>query len=382
MSKSQIEALLTSFPSLTNLRTQHTSVETKTVRYVYQPLEELYMVLITTKGSNILQDIDTLHLFAQVVTFVCNNNLDEREVLRNAFELISAFDEIITMGYRETLTLPQIKNILEMESQEEKIQDIISRVKNISINADGRTRNKKQVKNENVEHDNWKCNDVKWQSLGPDKVVDLPPILDPVNINQFEHHPLMLQLHLTITTTKLRLPKGIHWRERSDCRSVPAMKGKGMQLGGKTNALLKNALSNEISLAEESASNVSVSVPSHASAENSPPVASEGIQISVIETMSAKANRDGNVESLEVQGQLNLQISDSTISRVQIEVNSDDTDGTQFKSHPNVDRNLFKDQHKIGLRDSSRPFPLNQQMSVLRWRLQGKADKSLPISGS
>jgi coatomer subunit delta len=160
------------------------------------------------------------------------------------------------------------------------------------------------------------------------------------------------------------------------------MKGKGMQLGGKTNARLKNALSNEISLAEESASNVSASVPSHAPAENSPPIASEGIQISVIETMSAKANRDGNVESLEVQGQLNLQISDSAISRVQIEVDSDDTDGTQFKSHPNVDRNLFKDQHKIGLRDSSRPFPLNQQMSVLRWRLQGKADKSLPISGS
>jgi coatomer subunit delta len=133
------------------------------------------MVLITTKGSNILQDIDTLHLFAQVVTFICNNNLDEREVLRNAFELISAFDEIITMGYRETLTLPQIKNILEMESQEEKIQDIISRVKNISISADSRTRNKRQLKSENVEHDNWKCNDVKSQSLAPDKVVDLLP---------------------------------------------------------------------------------------------------------------------------------------------------------------------------------------------------------------
>jgi coatomer subunit delta len=128
MSKSQVETLLTSFPRLTNLWTQHTSIETTTVRYVYQPLEELYMILITTKGSNILEDIDTLHLFAQVVTSICNNNLDEREVLRNAFELISAFDEIITLGYRETLNLPQVKSILEMESQEEKIQDIISRV--------------------------------------------------------------------------------------------------------------------------------------------------------------------------------------------------------------------------------------------------------------
>ena len=86
------------------------------------------MVLITSKNSNILQDIDTLHLFAQVVTSVCRTSLDEREILGNAFELLSAFDEIVCLGYKENLTLPQVKNILEMESHEEKIQEIIARV--------------------------------------------------------------------------------------------------------------------------------------------------------------------------------------------------------------------------------------------------------------
>jgi len=128
MPKSRIEALLASFPKLTSTGTQHTSVETDTVRYVYQPLEEMYMVLITSKHSNILQDIDTLHLFAQVVTSVCRTSLDEREILENAFELLSAFDEIVCLGYKENLTLPQVKNILEMESHEEKIQEIIARV--------------------------------------------------------------------------------------------------------------------------------------------------------------------------------------------------------------------------------------------------------------
>ena len=128
MPKARIEALLASFPKLTSQGTQHTTVETDNLRYVYQPLEELYMVLITSKRSYILQDIDSLHLFAQVVTSVCRNGLDEREILRNAFELLSAFDEIVCLGFRENLTLPQVKNILEMESQEEKIQDIIARV--------------------------------------------------------------------------------------------------------------------------------------------------------------------------------------------------------------------------------------------------------------
>lgn len=127
MPRSRVEALLASFPKLADSGTQHTTVEQDNVRFVYQPLDELYMVLITNRQSNILQDIDSLHLFAQVVTSTCRN-LDEREILKNAYELLSAFDELVTLGYRENLTISQIKTFLEMESHEERIQDIIARV--------------------------------------------------------------------------------------------------------------------------------------------------------------------------------------------------------------------------------------------------------------
>lgn len=59
---------------------------------------------------------------------MCTKGLDEREILRNAYELLSAFDELVTLGYRENLTIGQIKTFLEMESHEERIQEIISRV--------------------------------------------------------------------------------------------------------------------------------------------------------------------------------------------------------------------------------------------------------------
>ena len=132
MSRARIESLLASFPKLIPTGTQHTSVETADVRYVYQPLEDLYILLITSKASNILQDIETLHLFARVVSDMCRS-AEQREILKNAFELLGAFDEIVSMGYREQVNLMQVRNVLEMESHEEKIQEIIARVRGAGL---------------------------------------------------------------------------------------------------------------------------------------------------------------------------------------------------------------------------------------------------------
>lgn len=163
MPRSRIEALLASFPKLADSGTQHTTVEQDNVRFVYQPLDELYMVLITNRHSNILQDIDSLHLFAQVVTSTCKN-VDEREITKNAYELLSAFDELVTLGYRENLTLSQIKTFIEMESHEERIQEIIARVGSKQspptvhrTDALGRTKSLRPPKSANVRPSNSRC---------------------------------------------------------------------------------------------------------------------------------------------------------------------------------------------------------------------------------
>jgi hypothetical protein len=74
ISRVRIEGLLAAFPKLMGSgrqghasAIQHTFIETETVRYVYQPLEGLYMLLLTNKSSNILEDLDTLHLLAKLV---------------------------------------------------------------------------------------------------------------------------------------------------------------------------------------------------------------------------------------------------------------------------------------------------------------------------
>ena len=51
---------------------QCTHVETDAIRYVYVPIEKLFLVLITTKNSNIIEDLEVLRQLNQVVAQACS----------------------------------------------------------------------------------------------------------------------------------------------------------------------------------------------------------------------------------------------------------------------------------------------------------------------
>jgi len=119
--KSQIEGLLGSFIRLVDVEQQHTFIENEAARFVYQHFEETYLVLTTTKDSNIVEDIETLRLLQKIVQHYCPFGLDEANILKNSFEIIWAFDDVISLGHRESVTLGQLLTYAEMESAEERI---------------------------------------------------------------------------------------------------------------------------------------------------------------------------------------------------------------------------------------------------------------------
>ena len=131
MTRIRIEGLLAAFPKLVggtaNQGKQHTYVETENVRYVYQPLENgtMYLLLVTNKASNILEDLDVLRMLAKTLPEYCYQQVDEEGVSKAAFELIFAFDEVISAGHKENVTMSQIRTFMEMESHEEKLHKMI-----------------------------------------------------------------------------------------------------------------------------------------------------------------------------------------------------------------------------------------------------------------
>jgi hypothetical protein len=54
--------------------------------------------------------------------------VDEKEIFQNAFELLSAFDEIVALGYKENVNLAQIRTYTEMDSHDERVYDAMRQV--------------------------------------------------------------------------------------------------------------------------------------------------------------------------------------------------------------------------------------------------------------
>ena len=54
--------------------------------------------------------------------------MDEKEIFEHAFELLSAFDEIVALGYKENVNLAQIRTYTEMDSHDERVHDAMKQV--------------------------------------------------------------------------------------------------------------------------------------------------------------------------------------------------------------------------------------------------------------
>lgn len=69
-----------------------------------------------------------------------NVGLDDKVVMKKAFDLILAFDDVITHGYRESVTMAQIESYLEMDSTDEKMHKKMQLIRE----AEAREISKKQ----------------------------------------------------------------------------------------------------------------------------------------------------------------------------------------------------------------------------------------------
>jgi hypothetical protein len=164
-------------------------------------------------------------------------------------------------------------------------------------------------------------------------------------------------------------------------------KGKGMQLGKKSKTTdmferVRGDMGAEVEDSQPLVPNNPVPAEQAPAGQASISLDRDAIHVTIAETISAKLSREGSLTYLEIKGDLQLKISDQTLTKVKLELTANASHGAQFKTHPNVDRNLFNSSKTIQMSNTSRGFPVNNSVGVLRWRATPKLDDSsaLPIT--
>ena len=104
------------------------------------------------------------------------------------------------------------------------------------------------------------------------------------------------------------------------------------------------------------------------------------VHLKLEDKIIVRLGRDGGIQTFELSGLLTLRVSDELFGRIRIELDNNDTRGIQLQTHPNVDKELFKSKGQIGLKNPAKPFPLNTDVGILKWRYQTQDESAIPLT--
>mmetsp|Transcript_2751 Transcript_2751/g.5317 ORF Transcript_2751/g.5317 Transcript_2751/m.5317 type:complete len:541 (-) Transcript_2751:34-1656(-) len=373
MTRLRIEGILAAFPKLIEsgsegVGKQHTYVETGSIRYVYQPIEGLYLVLVTTRGSNIVEDLDTLRLLSKVIPEY--SMVTEDEVTSNVFDLIFAFDEVLLLGYKDNITLDGIRTNLEMDSHNEKLHIMVTMSK-INEAKDEAKRKAASIKAMKAT--------APMPGIGPSTGIG-PSSGGGISSSDVNDGIGSFNSSSSPSAAAASRPdSGSMYGSKAES-SVPSstgMKlGKGLKLGSKggkgLSALQQMAKEEGIdanALVQQQSAKVNTSAPGAV-------VRTDPVEVRITETVSVIYDRDSAVNKVEIKGVITLTChEDDSKIKLQLE-NYGDVAPFQFTPHPNLSKPDFLKSNLLKLK-TDKPFPKDKPLGILKWRYLSKDDESM-----
>ncbi|CAL8068027.1 unnamed protein product [Calicophoron daubneyi] len=386
MTKARIEGLIATFPKLLGEGKQHTFVETESVRYVYQPLEQLYVLLITTKASNILEDLETLRLFARVIPEY-SSGTDESDIINSAFQLIFAFDEIVALGYREDVNLSQIRTFMEMDSYEERVFRTVQESKEREAKElmDRKARDLQQARQEAQKRGGSGLSNLrgfKGSNTGFGSDTAKPD----------EPRVMIMRDHFA--------ESGGDSTPSAATKLLSTVKRTGMQLGGRGVAgavdqfvdQLKaegEAVTEDLSKLLDSGGSTGQTVDRGGrGVTEKKAIKKENLHIRIEEKLQVQAKRDGGLEQMELLGIMHALASSTDTNEAHMRVDTTQAvspinerqPAAQLQTHPNLDKKAFHNSNWLQIKPGGKPLPVGQEVGVLRWRLQTQDESVLPLA--
>jgi hypothetical protein len=386
MNRMRVEGLLAAFPKLIGHSRQHTFVETDAVRYVYQPMENnMFLLLITNKASNIVEDLGTLRLLAKVVPDV-TGSISEHSVNEHAFEIIFAFDEVLTTGgYKEDISPSTIRTNLEMHSHEEEMALMLKKSKEDAARGQMQAQ-AKAIKDRQMAalRDNLMHGGSGAGARPPSGMVGFggggpqrPGGFDMFGAGGGGGGAADSGFGAPSDNPYANLGK-VNEPEPE----VPKVMAKGMKLGGvggvakKKDSLMAGMLAEDnLAMGSGNVSSDPFGLGLGAPAVAAPSAPSAPATILVEERMIVQMSREGEVKSSEVKGTITYTANTNAGTEANVTVNKSAYSGKcgagwSFATHPKVDKASYEKSGLLTLK-GGKPYPLNRPVGILRWNYSG-----------
>ncbi|CAJ1021160.1 putative Adaptor complexes medium subunit family [Leishmania shawi] len=377
ISRVRIEGLLSAFPRLleSSMNKQVTYIDAGTVRYVYQPIEELFLVLVTTTKSNIVEDLATLQLMGRLIPEYIPEGITEASLEAHSFEVFFALDEVVVCGKRENSTVEQIRVYLGMDSYEERIA------------LEEKQRQMAEAKKITAEHAR-KMRERRMSGGGPSGGAYGGISSDDPNYGGFGSSTIAggsMSMYASDggMETTYPAPSAVMNSHTSAPLKMSTAPRSGMCLSKARKADISSKIQKEMGIPASQAPGApgeasELGVMRHNAMEL--PVAvvpQEAVNITIEEKMSAALQRDGEATSIDIKGELTVLVADPQHDHIKLML-APVSEAFTFRAHAKVNKTLFASDQVLTMADG-KPFPVQQPVTILRWRL---SDPSItaPIS--
>jgi coatomer subunit delta len=373
ISRVRVEGLLSAFPRLleSSVSKQVTYIDAGSVRYVYQPVEDLFLVLVTTTKSNIVEDLATLHLMGRLLPEYVPEGITEATLEAHAFEVFFALDEVVVCGKRENSTVEQIRTYLEMDSYEERMA------------LEEKQRQMEEAKKITAEHAR-KMRERKMGG-GPTGGAYGGISSDDPNYGGFGSSSNGGgSMNMYAGGGGMGNTGGAGFSTPSASSQMPmttaAAPRSGMSLGKARKTDISSKIQKEMGITPASPSAALGAVGQQQASMELPAAAAaqEAVNITVEEKMSAALSRDGEPAAVDIKGELTVTVADPQCDHIKLML-APVSDAFTFRAHAKVNKTLFASDQVLTMADG-KAFPVQQPVTILRWRQSGAAAVPAPIN--
>ncbi|CAI2366781.1 unnamed protein product [Moneuplotes crassus] len=350
ISKLKMEEYIKTFPKLIESGSQCTYIDTDSVRYVYLPIDDLYLVLITNKMSHIIEDTEILRQLHKIILKICNTGINEKQVSNHAFDLILSFDDVITVnGYRDSVTMSQLEAYLEMDSTDEKMHMKMRKIREKEAKEIA-SKKMKEIKEKNkLEAKTSKDHDISESFDTPEK----------------ERKP----------TSKFSKLGG----DKQPFGSASKSTSKGMQLGKPKKIQGASQLGKGFGFDEDKSS---FFTPKEEEKEPEPEAQDENtkVDLTIKESINCEVNKFSEVCKFVIKGEASFDIPEDSEKVTQFDFGTPKPEYfKQFKIHPDIDKEQFKNDGVIVASDQEIGFAPGSSLGAFRYKITDEVESSLPF---